>query len=355
MREPRILMILEAGDFFPSGILRGRIYVEALENAGFRVTVRNRTCAPVLWARQRLADRIGKLTGWTPRMRFVDAALVILAKLNEPLLALQSRRHDLVYTSKLLSYSLMRKLRRPIVYDFGDAVWLDPTVKRFDEMLVLADEVTTDNEITATHVRALNSHCTVIPDASQVELFDRRRAFVSRPANRVIIGWIGTPKSAVNLEILRPALERIGRRYPQVELRLLGVGPDFRLFDGIKTTVYRTYDQSMMVDEVLRMHVGLFPLTDTEQSATRGITKAAIYMAGGAVVVASPVGEVPRFIENDVTGILAGADWEEHLSRLIEDEGLRRSISAAALQKVRRELPLSRSVDKLIDVFRRYV
>jgi glycosyltransferase involved in cell wall biosynthesis len=354
-RRPRVLMILEAGDFYPSGILRGLIHLPALRRDGFDVTVRNRTSPRVLWLRQRIADRIGRLTGWTPRLRIVDAALLIAARLREPLLAIESRRHDLVYTSKLLSYRLLTRLRRPIVYDFGDAVWLDPGVKRFNDMLAFVDEVTTDNEITASHVRRFNPRCTMIPDPCQVETFDRRRGHVRAEDGKVLIGWIGTPKSAENLELIRPVLERIGERYPHVQLRLLGIGADFAPFARIPTIARRTYDETTMVDEVLRMDIGLFPLFDNESSVTRGVTKAAIYMAGGTAVVASPVGLNATFIEDGVTGMLAEGDWEEKLARLIEDAPLRRRIAAAALEKVRRELSLESSVAALERVFRRHL
>lgn len=347
----RLLIILEGGDAFPSGYIRALIYRDLFAQRGYDVTFRNRFSPRLLRFRERVGRWTGSRSGWTPRL--IDVVLAVIAKIKEPWIAFESRNYDVVYTSKVLSYGLLRKIRTPIIYDFGDAVWLYPEVRHFDDILRLAAAVTTDNEFTASYARRFNEHCTVVPDVSQVEAFDAVRGTVSRNPDRVILGWIGSPGTMRNLEVFRPVLERLGRRFPNVELRLLGIGPGFRPFERIRCTAIPEYDREVMIAEVLRMDVGLFPLNEDEVSVVRGVNKAAIYMAGEAVVVASPVGESATFIEDGVTGVLATGDWEEKLARIIEDEPLRRTIAAAALAKVRRELPLERSFKLLDEVLRR--
>ncbi len=349
----RVLAILETGDFYPSGLIRGLIYREEFARYGYRVTFRSRFSPRLLWARARLVRWIGAKTGWTPRLLVFDGLRFLLAKLTEAFLVLESSRYDVIYTSKLLSFSLIRRLRGPIVYDFGDAMWLDPKFPWFNEMLARVDEVTTDNVFTAKHVRRFNPRCTVVPDVAQVEAFDAMRSAVAKQEDRVVLGWIGTPGSDLNLEVYREGLERIGARYRNVELRLLGVGPRFRPFQRIRFSILPVYDRRQTVEEVLRMHIGLFPLVDDEAAIMRGVTKAAIYMAGEAVVFASPVGENVSFIEDGVTGVLATGDWEEKLAGLIENPQLRRRIAETALAKVRRERTISRSFAILDEVLQR--
>jgi hypothetical protein len=93
-----------------------------------------------------------------------------------------------------------------------------------------------------------------------------------------------------------------------VTVRLVGTGDDPALrppFERVRYSAVPYYDQSTMIDEVLGMDIGLFPLQDVERSRVRGVLKAAIYMCGEAAVVASPVGQTPEVISNGVNGVLA--------------------------------------------------
>src|SRR5205823_81697 len=123
---------------------------------------------------------------------------------------------------------------------------------------------TTDNEVNAGYVRRLNPRCTVIPDCPQVEFFDERRR-KRRVRDVVTLGWIGTPNTVHNLFVVWEALEHLFLRHANLHLRLVGVGPDHKWLPPFEKVVYSLrsrYSQTQMIDEVLGMDIGLFPLQD---------------------------------------------------------------------------------------------
>jgi glycosyltransferase involved in cell wall biosynthesis len=345
-------MVLEAGDFYPSGFIRGLIYREQLERAGFQATFVSRLLQPFLRiaaAPSRLVRLLlrlpmaPRLLGWLER-RAIDR--------NEAAIARAAAGADVVYLSKVTSLPFVKRLRaagaRRIVMDFGDAIWLPRYPSQgVNELIASVDAVTTDNELTAQYIRKLNPRCTVVPDAPQVEWFERRRAAVARPEEgTLVLGWIGSRSTTYNLFVAWEALERIFARHPHVHLRLLGADPRvLPPFERVRYSLVETYTQEQMIDEALRMDIGLFPLQDVEACRVRGVLKATVYMSAGAAAVCSRVGQCNDLIQDGVNGMLAGssAEWEEKLERLIADAGARRRITEAGLAHVRRDFTVERS------------
>lgn len=351
----RILIVLAAGDAYPSGFIRGLIYRDHFKRSGLDVRYVSRLYPPLI----RLLDTPPRFL-W----RVMSAGLAgvisrlaqVLGFVAESVIIRIARRYDVVYMSKVTSPRLVTKLRKQtrsrLVLDFGDALWLPGRGgERFNAILGQVDAVTTDNELTAEYVRRFNPRCTVIPDCPQVEWFDRRRA-ERRPKDGVTIGWIGTPNTVHNLFVVWEALEHLWARHPNLHLRLVGVGPDRQglpPFERVTYSIRSRYSHAEMIEEVLGMDIGLFPLQDVEASRVRGVLKATVYMAGEAVAVCSPVGQSQDLIQDGVNGFLAAstAEWEEKLELLVSKPDVRARVARTALERVRRDFAVERSFAKL--------
>ena len=351
----RILIVLAAGDAYPSGFIRGLIYKDYFRRSGLEVRYVNRLFPPLI----RLMDTPPRFL-WRVMTAGLGAVVSRVASavafITESLIARMARRYDVVYMSKVTSRRLVAKLRRStrarLVLDFGDALWLrGRSGEEFNTILDQVDAVTTDNEATAEYVRGLNPHCTVIPDCPQVEWFDQRRA--ERQVKTVVtVGWIGTPNTVHNLFVVWEALEHLFARRADLHLRLVGVSPDGRSlppFERVTYSMRSRYSQAQMIEEVLGMDIGLFPLQDVEDSRVRGVLKATVYMAGGAAVVCSPVGQCRDLIEDGVNGLLAAStrEWEEKIELLVTNPELRARLARTGLDQVRREFAVERSFAKL--------
>lgn len=349
---------MEAGDAFPSGFIRTLIYRDCFVRHGYDVRYASRLYPPLrrfmetppAFLRAALRGSPGRLVFQLERL---------LARLNEAKIVSMARRADVVYMSKVTSYRLVEQLRRKtaarLVLDFGDALWLPHKGnKRFDDMLALVDAVTTDNELTAAHVRTVQPNCVVIFDCPQIEWFDRRRASrAGRADSTIVIGWVGTPATTFNLYVAWEALERVFSRHDNLHLRLVGADASkVPPFEKVKWSLKAAYSQADMVDEVLDMDIGLFPLQDVEGCRVRGVLKATVYMAGGAAVIASPVGSIEDVIEHGENGILARLpdDWERALEQLITDARMRARLADNGLVLVRDRFRVRQAFARLREV-----
>jgi glycosyltransferase involved in cell wall biosynthesis len=351
----KLLVVLEAGDSLPSGVIRGLAYEHLFAEHGFEAKFVSRRPARPFEAN---AFPFRQLLDFAPvRNRLMTRAI----NANENRIRKLARDVDVVYLNKVSSHELLQDLLRDkharIVYDFGDAIWLQEwSASKLDDVLRQVDAVTTDNEVTANYVRRVNPNCVVIPDAPALDAFDARRAELSRkPKDRIVIGWLGSPGTAYNLYVIWEALEELFRRHENLHLRLVGTGNDLRLipeFENVKFSCVPHYDQARMVEEVFGMHIGLFPLQNVERCQMRGVFKATNYMSGEAAVVASPVGQCADFIRDGVNGLLAATkgDWIDKLETLIFDPGLRRGLAENGLACVRENFRVDQSFAKLKQV-----
>jgi len=123
-------------------------------------------------------------------------------------------------------------------------------------------------------------------------------------------------------------------------------------FERVRFSYCESYDQARMIEEVLGMHIGLFPLQNVERSRVRGVLKATVYMSGGAAVVSSPVGQSVDVIRDGHNGLIAGTteEWVEKLDMLIRNQELRQRLTQNGLETVRSHFRVDQSFAKLKQV-----
>lgn len=356
----KILIIIEAGKIYPSGLVRGLIYKDLFKKYGYRYKYLNRNSPTLL----NLAARPPWILRFMNPKWIASIALRLNAVYNmfmEKYILFISDRYDVVYASKLfdldLVYRLKTKKNRRIVFDFTDAFWQYRSGGRYTAILMLADAVTTDNIYTARYIKKYNSNCFIIPDYPQLDVFDKYRNRQKKQNKKIIIGWIGSPSTLYNMSLIWDTMHYLFVKYKNIRLRLVGVGNNSGIFPNILnyidcSTRY-AYDQKRMVEEVLNMDIGLFPLQDIEASLSRGILKASIYMCGSVPVVASPIGELNDFIRDGHNGFLAKDpdEWKRKLELLINDKGLRETIGKNGLDTARKAFSLEDNFNRLTKIF----
>lgn len=233
-----------------------------------------------------------------------------------------------------------------LVTDMVDAQWLPWFAQfgwdRLDEMLTQSDAVFVTNRYLAEYAQRFCERVLIVPDAPQLEVFDRRRDQVQRldPEQELRVGWIGGRDTVFSLHRIHEALEALAAARPKLHLRILGAPVD-RLprFEKVRWSTVEHYDQETMVREALQMHIGVFPQFHVEESVCRGALKSKIYMAAGAAVVAERLGENEELIEEGRNGLLAESNdqWRAQLLRLADDHALRQRLAAAGLATIREQ------------------
>jgi glycosyltransferase involved in cell wall biosynthesis len=232
--------------------------------------------------------------------------------------------------------------RKPILFDFDDAIYLRHTSGAnwlFDwlkfpgktaTLCRLSSLVVAGNEYLAAYARRHNPRVVVVPTSIDTDLY----APIEREEGlgRVTIGWTGSATSLAYLETFSPVLREL-LRCRDVEIRVQSNRPP--ALPGVPV-VWRQWAPETEVQEIRRYHIGIKPMPNDPWARGKCPMKELQYMALGVPAVCSAVGTSVEVIRDGENGFLAvSADqWLERLTRLVDDAVLRRRIGFAGRQTV---------------------
>lgn len=243
----------------------------------------------------------------------------------------------------LLERTIVR-LGIPYLFDFDDAIYLAPIhpvnrrwawlrhPSRVAETARLARAVIVGNEYLAASARQWNWDVTIIPTAVDTER--HRPGLVHRAARPQVIGWVGSSTTSPYLRIMDEALATLAHRRTDLLFRVVGG----RYAHPVIPLDVRPYHLSDEPGDVSSFHVGVLPEPDDAWTRGKGAFKALLYMAAAIPVVASRVGVNPDVIVHGETGFcVEGSDqWVTALTRLLDDEELRREMGQRGRERVER-------------------
>jgi len=231
-------------------------------------------------------------------------------------------------------------LRRPLVFDFDDAIYLADTsqanawsrrlksVTKVETICRVARHVTVGNEFLARYAKDRAREVTVIPSTIDTDVYQIQ----PRARNRVpVIGWTGSVTTMPYLMALAPALRRL-REKREFELRVIGAKVDIEGL-AVRCLPWRAETEP---DDLRALDVGLMPLPDDEWSRGKGGMKALQYMALGIPPVVSPVGVNTTIVRDGINGFHACTEeeWIDRIALLLEDEPLRWRLGQEARRTV---------------------
>jgi glycosyltransferase involved in cell wall biosynthesis len=250
------------------------------------------------------------------------------------------------------------------VFDFDDAVWMPNAsdanrvfagLKPFGQPAWLAAgacAVSAGNTFLADWARSCRSgspadSVEVVPTAVDT---DRWHPRPRTPGARRLI-WIGTPSTAKYLEALRPALTRLGRRHPHLELHV--VGAPFSCEE--LRVVHHDWHEATEADLVSGCDIGLAPIPDDAWARGKCGLKLLLYMACGLPAVASRVGVHPEIVTHGEDGLLADTPdgFEPAVGALVADPELCGRLGAAARATVEQRFSLHAVAPRLAALLQR--
>ncbi|MBI1737093.1 MAG: glycosyltransferase family 4 protein [Candidatus Rokubacteria bacterium] len=271
------------------------------------------------------------------------------------------QRESMLVGPPLVEWLLRRILRKPMVYDYDDAIWVSRPSPTWGSLAALAKFPAKTAAIVrmANHVIVCNDYTrdyalrfrrpgdvTVIPTVVDTNEFKPRPR---RNASTPVIGWIGTHSTAPYLETIRPVLESCARHH-RFRLKIVGAGRDFA-FHGIETEnkPWRLEDE---VADYQSLDIGLYPVEDDEWGRGKTGFKPVVYMACGVACVCSPVGGVTEFLVSGKNGLFASTpgDWEQAIDVLLSDRDMRHRLGAAGRETVVNEYSVQRQAPRLAHI-----
>jgi glycosyltransferase involved in cell wall biosynthesis len=273
-------------------------------------------------------------------------------------------RYDIVFLQRKRfsqpRLGLLRRKAKRIVYDFDDSVMYrnskakDPLSstrrRRFVQMIKHSDFVIAGNEFLKGQVVPLNRNVEVIPTAINQERY-RLKTYSTQQA-KVTLGWIGDHGSVHYVEKMRPIFERIGERYPHVELKI--VCDTFFDCDRMRV-IKKKWNSEDEVTDLQGFDIGLMPLVDDPWSWGKCGLKIIQYQGVGVPVVCTPVGINKDLVEDGANGYYATtpSEWEEKLSFLIEHPERREQMGREGRQRVLEHYTIQTCAPRLLSILSR--
>lgn len=271
------------------------------------------------------------------------------------------QREALLFGPPVIETLIARRLGKPVVFDFDDAIHvpsISPTYGRLaglvkypqktPQNIRMSRAVIAGNRHLEAYARDLNSNVTLIPtvvDANLVRPAQREQ----RKTGPLVLGWMGTHSTYPYLQTLFPTLQEVAKQR-DVLLRVIGAGCKF-VVPGVKVDD-RPWSLKSETADLQSFDIGLYPMPEDEWSIGKSGFKAIEYMAVGIPALCAPVGATCDIIEEGAQGYLPAtpAEWQQRLLQLIDDADLRHRLGKAGRRRVEEWYCLEHQAPRLQEV-----
>ena len=252
-----------------------------------------------------------------------------------------SRTFDVVWLERSFAPgldSLARMIRRPLVLDIDDAVWLEGLAGRgLPGLTRQAAAAIAGNRYLADWLAPYCPNVHIVPTAIDCQRFSpasRLAGAAARPG--FVIGWTGTAGNFRYLESIAPALSRVLREVPGASLLVIAERePQLPALAGLPVTFVR-WSPAVEATALAGADVGIMPLEDSEWTRGKCSFKMLQYMALGLPTVVSPVGMNRDVLAHGESGIAAVSqdDWVAALRQLAGDADERHRLGTTGREVV---------------------
>ncbi|MCS6818340.1 MAG: glycosyltransferase family 4 protein [Chitinophagales bacterium] len=242
----------------------------------------------------------------------------------------------------VFEWLIAKFFRKKIIFDFDDAIWLPNTSgenkiaaslkwhSKTGSICRWAYRCSCGNDFLAAYARKFNKNVVVNP--TTIDTQHHHKGLKNQAELPVKIGWTGTHTTLKYLELLMPVLRKINENLSFTLVVISNKKPELD-FPALE---YVPWNKSTEIDDLLRFHIGVMPLTDDDWSRGKCGFKALQYMSLGIPAVVSPVGVNNKIVDHGINGFLCDSpeEWEVALKRLLTDTALRQMMGRAAQLKI---------------------
>lgn len=250
---------------------------------------------------------------------------------------------------------------KPVIFDFDDAIFLPASsrpnnfIERFKNpgkvasIIRRSEYVISGNSFLADFALRYNRSVSVIPTPIDT---DKYYPDNGKPADKIIIGWIGSATTLDFLDPMRDIFRRLIKEYPNISFKI--VGGKFSV-NGLSGVTSKPWSLEEEIGDLKTFDIGIMPMPDNDWTRGKCGFKAILYMSMGIPCICSAVGVNKEIIIDGLNGFLAETqdEWFEKLSRLIKSPQLRRNLGAAGRARVEEKYSLRVNAPKYFEVFKK--
>jgi len=193
-------------------------------------------------------------------------------------------------------------------------------VNKIDKVMKHSLAVIVGNDYLASRAFKNNNNVHVIPSVLNLNDYPK---ILRHKKNTITVGWIGSPSTTVNLNMVEKVLYDLKKKY-NINILLIGssIQKESLLYE-ISDIV--DWSESTEVESLRKIDVGIMPLEDKDFNKGKCSFKLIQYMGVSSASVCSPIGMNKQVVKNDYNGYWAYTeqDWYNYLEKLIVNHSLR--------------------------------
>ena len=217
-------------------------------------------------------------------------------------------------------------IRRPLIADVDDAIWLYRNGLAARHLARHANAVVAGNDFIGDYFASLGAQVHIIPTGVDTTRF--RPGLAPAPRCYGVIGWSGTWGGYAYFEPLQQAIGALLRKHPDWKIRFVSDRPPQLPALPEAQVEYRPWSPETEAELTADMDIGLMPLDDSPWSRGKCSYKMLLNMACGVPVVASAIGmnrDILAMAEVGL-GVQTPDEWVAALDTLIADATLRQAM-----------------------------
>lgn len=264
----------------------------------------------------------------------------------------------------LFEWIIAKVLRKKIIYDFDDAIWLTDkrseswigrTIKwrgKVSTITGLSYKVSCGNSYLCDFARQFNNDVVLNPttiDTTGLHLPVKRH--LGAGTQEVVIGWTGSHSTLKYLSSLEAVMQRLEDTFDHVRFIVIA---DEAPRLALRRLTFLPWKEATEIDDLARFDIGVMPLPDDEWSRGKCGFKILQYMGMCIPSVSSPVGVNSTIVEHGINGFLCRdeSEWTDYLTRLIVDPSLRKRLGMAGRDTVVNRYSVSSNASTFLSLFK---
>lgn len=276
---------------------------------------------------------------------------------------IEANKYDAIWLSRqlIIGYpSFERFIRKPLIYDIDDAVYLTGTAAyhQFKISAQMACEVIAGNDYLAEECSKYCQNVSVVPTAVDTQRWKplaKNSIEDCASTSDFRIGWSGTSSSYKYFIPIEREILKFISDYPSVKLLFMSdkFPSELKLLSPFISFIKWTNKDEVAF--IQSLDVGLMPISDDKYSNGKCAYKMLLYAACGVPSVVTPTGVNKKILEQSNVGFgpRSPEEWYESLRLLFTDRSLVKLLGANAVDLVRGEYSVDICAPKIINIIKR--
>lgn len=255
---------------------------------------------------------------------------------------------------------IVKILRKKIIYDFDDNIWvkMSSTANPGASLIKCRWKVryicrwsyitTAGNDYLVSYAARYCKKALLIPTVVDTEITHNRiKDHLEEP---LTIGWTGTFFNFIYFYKITGPIRKLQSRY---KFNFLIIADKDPMLEGVQYEFVK-WNKATEIDDLMRLHIGIMPLNNTEIEWGKCAFKAIQYMSLGIPAVVSPVGANMSVVTNGETSYWADTEeeWIFCLEKLIVDINERIRMGEAARKRVQAHYSVLATRDLFLNLFK---